>query len=199
MYTPHKRTIGALLGLRLRRCGLSILVLLAFSLCHVEARGLPAQESLVNYGQVNEHLYRGAQPDIDGMQSLKRLGVTLIINLRQPGDAWSEEQTLARANGILYTNFPMSGLGRPNEVQVRQILALIDSFAQPVFIHCQYGCDRTGTVVACYRIQHDHWSSDQALKEARKHGISVVEFSMKRFVNAFARPSKPDLREARAD
>jgi protein tyrosine/serine phosphatase len=167
------------------------------------ARGLPVQEEILNFGKVNEHLYRGAQPDAAGMKSLKKLGVKLIVNLRLPGDSWKVEEAQATANGILYTNFPMTGRGTPEDQQVRKILSLFESFPDPIFIHCQHGCDRTGTVVACYRIQHDRWSSQLAMREARHYGISFWEFRMKRYVAAFARPDKPhsgpDLREARSN
>jgi protein tyrosine/serine phosphatase len=167
------------------------------------ARGLPAQEGILNFGKVSEHLYRGAQPDAEGIKSLKRLGVKLIVNLRMSGDLWNEEAAQAMANGILYTNFPMSGSGTPKDDQVRQILGLFDSFSDPIFVHCQHGCDRTGTIVACYRIQHDRWTTALALREAKRYGISRLEFLMKRYVTLFARSVKPDqhpdLREAKAN
>lgn len=157
------------------------------------------EEGILNYGKVSDKLYRGAQPDAEGIQNLKRLGVKLIVNLRMSGEAWKDEASLAEAAGIQYTNFPMSGFARPSEDQIRQILALFESAADPVFVHCLHGCDRTGTVVACYRIQHDHWSPSLALREARKYGIAWVEFRMKRFVASFGRQAKPDLRQARAE
>src|SRR5579872_693185 len=52
------------------------------------SRGLPEQEGILNFGKVNERLYRGAQPDTEGMKSLKRLGVKLIVNLRMADDSW---------------------------------------------------------------------------------------------------------------
>jgi protein tyrosine/serine phosphatase len=165
----------------------------------LNARGLPVEEGILNYGKISDRLYRGAQPDAEGIQSLKRLGVKLIVNLRMPGEAWKEEATLAQAAGIQYTNFPMSGFSRPREDQMRQMLALFESASGPAFVHCLHGCDRTGTVVACYRIQHDGWSPSLALREARKYGIAWVEFRMKRFVAGFGRAAKPDLRQARAD
>lgn len=167
------------------------------SLLH--ARGLPVQEGILNYGKVSERLYRGAQPDGDGIKSLKRLGVKLIVNLRMPGEAWKDEAALAESSGIQYTNFPMTGGGRPNEQQVRQILALFEAAETPVFVHCLHGCDRTGTIVACYRIQHDHWPAAQALREAKTYGISWIEFQMKRFVASFGPALKPEVRLARTD
>src|SRR5690348_18025214 len=76
---------------------------------NAQARGLPVQEGILNFGKISERLYRGAQPDSAGIQNLKRLGVKLIVNLRMPGDCWKNEAAEAAANGILYTNFPMSG------------------------------------------------------------------------------------------
>jgi protein tyrosine/serine phosphatase len=106
-----------------------------------------------------------------------------------PGQIRKLEETEARACGILYTNIPMHGIGRPNEEQVLQALSLMENLPGPVFIHCQHGCDRTGTVIACYRIQHDHWTRDAAFAEARHYGISWFERGMKRFVMGFGRDS----------
>ena len=175
------------------------LLLVAGGSLTAHARGLPVQEGILNFGKISEHLYRGAQPDATGIQSLKKLGVKLIVNLRMPGDCWKPEAAEAAANGILYTNIPMSGAARPRDEQVQQILGLFDSYPGPVFVHCQHGCDRTGTVVACYRIQHDGWSNDLALREAKRYGISRWEFLMHRFVRNFKQSLKPDLRQARAN
>src|SRR2546421_4075115 len=78
-----------------------ILVLALFTLAncptHLQARGLPVQEGILNYGKVSDSLYRGAQPDSAGLKSLKRLGVKMIVNLRMPGDGWKEEAAEAQA------------------------------------------------------------------------------------------------------
>src|SRR5260370_11890450 len=138
-----------------RTCPLLVALLLLFvNICTAGERGLPAQDGILNFGKVDDHLYRGAQPDAEGIRALKKLGVKLIVNLRLPGDGWKEEAAEALANGILYTNIPMSGIGRPKDDQVRQLLGLFETLSTPVFVHCQHGCDRTGTVVASYHIQH---------------------------------------------
>lgn len=149
-------------------------------------RGLPAQEGIYNFGKVSEGLYRGAQPDEAGIQNLKRLGIKTIVNLRMPDDVLSGEETQAHANGITYTNVPLRGLGRPTDEQVKNVLALIETLPAPVFVHCQHGCDRTGTIVACYRIQHDKWLSETALDEAGHYGMSPFERGMRKFVKEFA-------------
>ena len=52
---------------------------------------------------------------------------------------------------------------------------LNDNSAWPVFVHCRRGADRTGTAIACYRIEHDHWTNQQALAEAKTFGMSSME------------------------
>jgi len=153
-------------------------------------RGLPAQEGIVNFGKVSETFYRGAQPDELGIQNLKKLGVKLIINLRMPDDCWQPEQAAAQNCGITVTNIPLKGLGRPTDQQVRTVLAMIKSSTSPVFIHCQHGCDRTGTIVACYRIQHDGWTTEAALQEANRYGMSKLERGMRRYVLDFGSHTK---------
>ena len=148
-------------------------------------RGLPAQQGINNFGKVDGRFYRGAQPDRAGLERLARLGVKTIINLRMPHESWPEEAEAARALGICYTNIPMHGFGRPTDLQVRTVLGLMETLPGPVFIHCLRGCDRTGTVIACYRIRHDRWRNRSALREAVHYGLSRFEWGMRKYITAF--------------
>jgi uncharacterized protein (TIGR01244 family) len=171
--------------------GLAVLVGVALA----ADRGLPAQHGIKNFGKVNEHLYRGAQLDTIGVKNLATLGVKTIINLRPLDKEWATEESDARAAGITFTNVPFKGLGRPTDGQVAKVLSLIDNSPGPVFVHCEYGCDRTGTIVACYRIRHDHWSADAAQKEADTYGMSRLERGMRSFVANFAKMEGKKLSE----
>jgi protein tyrosine/serine phosphatase len=42
-------------------------------------------------------------------------------------------------------------------------------FPFPVLIHCQGGADRTGVMVALYRLAFQHWTLDQAKTEMQHH------------------------------
>lgn len=155
---------------------------------------MPAQEGILNFGKVNERIYRGAQPDTNGINNLKCLGVRSIISLREPGSSWKQEAAAAQTAGLVCTNIPLSGMSAPKPEQVRQILATIDNLPGPVFIHCAHGCDRTGTIVACYRIQHDKWSTAAAMAEADRYGMSRLERGMRLFVTDFGRTAaKPSI------
>jgi protein tyrosine/serine phosphatase len=175
---------------RFQRVLLPILVFLAFANASFAGdRGLPRQQGILNFGKIDERLYRGAEPDSAALANLQQLGIKTIIDLRMPKKVWKAEGSEARTHGILYTNLPLHGLSRPTDEQVRTALTLIETLPGPVFIHCQHGCDRTGTIVACYRIKHDRWSHETALQEAARYGMSWLERGMKNFVIDFSKAS----------
>ncbi len=143
-----------------------------------------------NFHRVNENLSRGGQPTRQAWSALAALGVKTVIDLRQEGEhSTRAEESAVRAAGMRYINVPLGRLGAPPAKKVAQILALLDA-APPehIFVHCLRGSDRTGTVIACYRIAHDHWENRWALEEAKAFGMSWLEFAMRRFVLNFRAP-----------
>ena len=165
--------------------GLLAAVLLAGG-CVGRPRGVPASEGLPNFGRVTGTLWRGAQPDEQGLATLKKLGAATIINLRMADDVAPGEAAAARRLGLGYVNVPLPGLSAPDAAAVARVLALLASAPAPVFVHCEHGADRTGTIIACYRIQHDGWTAERALAEARDYGLSGWQSGMQRFVVTFA-------------
>jgi protein tyrosine/serine phosphatase len=136
-----------------------------------------------NFHQVDERIYRGAQPAAPDFRSLARMGVKTILDLREGEEHARAEQELARAAGLQYVNVPMSGLGPPTAAQTSRALAVLqDAASGPVFVHCLRGADRTGTVIACYRIAHDQWPNQKALDEALTFGMSWTERGMRNYV-----------------
>src|SRR5262249_14128671 len=65
-------------------------------------------------GKVNDHLYRGSQPNSEGIRELRKLGVTTIVNLRgeRQGAVRMERRTAAEA-GIKLVNIHASGWSPP--------------------------------------------------------------------------------------
>ncbi|WP_180540038.1 fused DSP-PTPase phosphatase/NAD kinase-like protein [Nevskia soli] len=145
----------------------------------------PAPEQAIhNFGRVNDHILRGAAPDKIGLEALAAAGVKTDVDLR-PGNNDAEKRE-AEALGINYINIPMPGLHAPPPAALAQALkTLEDKAAWPIFVHCIHGRDRTGTVVACYRIEHDHWANSRALEEARQYGLHFTEWGMTHTILTF--------------
>ena len=147
----------------------------------------PDVTGIPNFHKVNDHVYRGAQPADLGFKSLATLGVKTVIDLRGEGERSHAEEEAVKSAGMRYVGVPMRGLGAPTSDEMSKILALLDDpSAGPVFLHCKRGADRTGTVIACYRIKHDRWDNQKALNEARSYGMSWVERAMQHYVLHYA-------------
>jgi protein tyrosine/serine phosphatase len=141
-----------------------------------------------NFHAVNEHFYRGAQPSAEGFKSLAKMGVKTVIDLRETDQA-ADEKVLVEAAGMRFVSVPMHGMEKPNPASIAQALAVInDKDAGTVFVHCRRGADRTGAVVACYRISHDRWDNGKALAEAKANGMAWIQKAIQHFVMAYRPP-----------
>ena len=139
-------------------------------------------------GHVNDFLYRGAQPLPAGIQELKNLGITTIVDLRgeNPAQRDSERQQ-AESLGIRFVNIPVSGWNAPSNEQVAQFLSLFrNNPKEKVFVHCRFGDDRTGVFVATYRMAYEGWLPAQAMNEMYFFGFNGLWHpSMKSFIRDF--------------
>jgi tyrosine-protein phosphatase SIW14 len=140
-----------------------------------------------NFGKVNANLYRGGEPSSAGLSELQNCGVKLVVDLRERSQQTRHEQQEVTQLGMQYANIPLRPLSAPTPVQIRTVLTLLLNHSdQAVFVHCRRGKDRTGTVIACYRIQHDGWTDARALEEANSYGMSHLERAMRSFVLHFS-------------
>ena len=143
-------------------------------------------QGIHNFHKVDEHVYRGAQPTDEGFQYLAKIGVKTVVDLREPGIRGRMEEKVVTATGMTYINIPMTGLTPPTEAEITKILEILeDGTTGPVFVHCMRGADRTGAVIASYRIEHDGWDNGRALKEAMADGMSFFQLPRQSFIRNF--------------
>jgi tyrosine-protein phosphatase SIW14 len=143
-------------------------------------------EGVGNFQKVDDHVYRGAQPTHEGFLNLSKLGIQTVIDLREPGDRSVTERKWVTDAGMHYVSVPMYGMATPSNESVVKVLELLeDRSTGPVFVHCKRGADRTGGVIACYRVEHYHWKNDQALSEARSMGMSWFQTAIQSYVRKY--------------
>lgn len=133
-----------------------------------------------NLYRISPDLYRSGQPKAKGFKNLyNEVGVRSVLNLRQH----HRDDSKAKGSGLVLYHHAMAA-GKMTEADIEQCLLTIRHAPKPVLIHCMHGSDRTGAIVAAYRIVEQGWSVDDA----------VAEFKEKRFgYHAFWYPGIPKL------
>jgi len=117
-------------------------------------------------------------------ESLTRHGIRSVIDLngRDPDDAphhtpehehQTRELEVVRNLGIKHDRFALGGDGRGDiryYADAIEVLVECRRAGKPVLIHCASGTQRTGGVVACYRLLVEQDSPQNAYAELRKYG-----------------------------
>jgi protein tyrosine phosphatase (PTP) superfamily phosphohydrolase (DUF442 family) len=124
-----------------------------------------------NVQMTDAKIVRGSQPSGQVLSVLKSAGVTTIINLRNEDVLVAQEGLMAKRFGLNYLNIPMNIFDVPSKQQIKSFLSAIDKASGKVYVHCQHGQDRTGTMIAMYRIAHDGWDANRAYQEMLSCGF----------------------------
>ena len=152
----------------------------------VSAPGVP------NFHKFNDGLYRGGQPSRQGFESLAKLGVKTVVDLRIPEGQSHWEKKTVEALGMHYIHIPLHGGVTPTQNDIDRTFAiLLDSAQWPVFVHCREGKDRTGMIIACYRISHDGWTNIRALAEAKSYAFREIKPAMENYIKQYHPPAPP--------
>jgi len=137
-------------------------------------------EEIPNFHQVTESLYRSGQPTHEGMEEIADRGIGTIITLR----SFYSDSLLIENLDLNYYEIPMIIL-EPTDEQKALFLSIVsDSTKTPVLVHCYNGSDRTGSMVAYYRVKMQGWSNEDALEEmiSGGYGFKWFLFGFKRWI-----------------
>ena len=124
-----------------------------------------------NFGRVTPTLYRGGQPTLEGLRQLRALGVEIVINLRNEQNEIETERREVEERGLQYISMPWNASYPPDSRAVRSFVELIQANpGKKVFVHCWAGRDRTGVMIAVFRIAMQGWTPARALDEMEAFG-----------------------------
>lgn len=167
-------------------------LLLAVSVCtaadpqnnsadHSKARAQTSQatkrkvDGIANFGEVTPNLFRGGQPDHRGFEALKRMGVDIVVDTRSGRSDHSKESRQVESLRMKYVAIPWHCPFPHDEPFAKFLKLMRDNPDKRVFVHCRLGDDRTGMMVAAYRMASG-WSAAEAMQEMKAFGFTGVHY-----------------------
>ena len=145
-------------------------ILLASALTPAWASTAHAQRTPPGFREVVPGVFRSAQPDPGGLRAIRERGVQTVVVLRSSIPK-AERETADRI-GLELVHVPMDGTKIPSMEEVDRALAVIlEPSKRPVLVHCAQGEERTGAVIAAYRVVAEGRDPAAAEAEALELGF----------------------------
>jgi tyrosine-protein phosphatase SIW14 len=122
-----------------------------------------------DFGKVTPKLYRGGQPSKKGFENLARIGIDIVVDLRGSRDGERKQVTKL---GMQYVPIPWHCYNKRDTVFAQFLTLLRENPDKKVFVHCRLGDDRTGMMIAAYRMAEQGWTAEEARKEMVAYGFT---------------------------
>ena len=171
-----------------RRCSLTFMLLFVFLMCSCASTSTQSVtgacsnnlgSTIQNFCVVTPNvLWRGARPDKDGVGWLIQQGVRTIVNLElilddKPafGQATVADANIYEVGYFRIHDWEPLPILAPSVVDdhVAHFLAIVSQQPKPVYVHCRSGMNRTGVMVAAYRVLIEGVSDEEAIEEMRRY------------------------------
>jgi protein tyrosine phosphatase (PTP) superfamily phosphohydrolase (DUF442 family) len=124
-----------------------------------------ASTTVQNLYKIEDGFYRGARPTADGFKELAGLGVKTVIDLSSGGD-----EPLVKDGSLRLVHVPMHAWSLRDDRVLEALKVMADPANRPLMVHCQHGADRTGALVALYRVVVQGWTKEKAVEEMARGG-----------------------------
>jgi tyrosine-protein phosphatase SIW14 len=119
------------------------------------------RNNLPTFAKITTTLYRGGQPSENGFHILAKMGIDIVVDLRGSRD---RERKIVTHLGMQYVALPWH-CSFPRDKIFAQFLTLLrKNPGKKIFVHCRLGGDRTGMMIASYRMAQERWSPEKAEK-----------------------------------
>lgn len=164
---------------------LAIMLLLTITICAGEqpqpkgdassshsVSGKRTAQGVGDFGEVTPTLFRGAQPTRQGFETLAKMGVDIVVDTR--GNRTNTEGKEVRRLGMRYVAIPWHCPFPHDEVFARFLKLVRENPDKKIFVHCRLGDDRTGMMIAAYRMAVNRWTADRAMREMEHYGFTGV-------------------------
>jgi tyrosine-protein phosphatase SIW14 len=129
-----------------------------------------------NFGEVTPRLYRGGQPTEKGFEALARMGIDIVVDSR--ATLRESEGREVRKLGMQYYAIEWHCPFPKDKIMAKFLKIVHDNPEKKIFVHCRLGNDRTGMLVASYRMAEQGWTPDEAMKEMEAFGFNRLHHFM---------------------
>jgi len=125
------------------------------------------ENGLPNLHRISDQLYRGGQPTAEGMKRLYEMGIKTVVDLR----TFHSDRDEIGDTPLAYEHIRMFALLPTHDDIIAALRVMTNPDRAPVFVHCLHGADRTGIVMAAYRIVVEGWTKEEAIDEMKRGGF----------------------------
>lgn len=131
-------------------------------------------EGVPNFGEVTPMLYRGGQPTHQVFERLAQMGINIVV---ETGRSTRNAKPIKQL-GMRYVFLPWYCPFPKDEVFARFLRLIRENPDKRIFVHCRLGSDRTGMMIAAYRMGAQGWTAEQAMKEMHSFGYGGMHHLM---------------------
>jgi len=137
-------------------------------------RDVPRLRGVTHLRAVDDQVWRGRAPTLEGYAALAESGIDTIVDLRAERDIEVPRQLLDRL-GLRRVHLPIRDGQTPTPQEVDRFLDLVAESDGRVFVHCGAGVGRTGAMAAAYLVQVGESSAGSALQRNLAVGPPSLE------------------------
>ena len=112
-------------------------------------------------------IVRGGQPETNGFNYLKSIGINKIVKLNEESEGSDE---YAKYLGMIVIYIPFNTWEQMIYTPMWKVNMAVTNITSNTFFHCQHGQDRTGLIGECYVISKGKSEKD-AYKEMLDNGF----------------------------
>jgi protein tyrosine/serine phosphatase len=135
---------------------------------------LDGGKDLPNLHRITPNFYRSGQPTGDGFSvAAKTYGVKTIVSMNDKPDVAAIPDL-----NLIHVKMNAFKTADEDDPQLPRALAAIQRGLAngKTLVHCQHGKDRTGGIVAVWRVLYQGWTKEQAIAEMEQGGYGYNSF-----------------------
>ena len=146
-----------------------------------------------NFSMVDVGIYRGSYPTFKNFSFLQHLKIKTILFLC-PEEYSPTNTDFLKKNGMQLISIPMAGNREPitiipTDLMNEALYTIADSRNHPIYIHCNKGKHRTGTVIGCLR-KLQLWTMSAIFEEYRRFAGNKARALDQQYIELYEPPDK---------